>query len=330
MTVRRAVVISGGPGAEHEVSLASGRAIAAALRELGAEVVACVVARDGTWRTEGIEGLGAGLRALADGDVAVPALYGPWGEDGTVQGILETVGVPYVGSGVLASATCMDKAMTKLRLAAAGIRVAPGRTVGPSLRPDEAASIVAELGLPLFVKPLRGGSSYGVSRVTRAADLADAIRVAAGFGDAVLVEPEFRGLEIDIGVLERPDGTAEASPLLLIEPDAGEPFFTTEAKYERAGTRFLVPAPVEPGLAAALSDAALHAFRALGCAGLARVDFLVDERRGPIVNEVNTMPGFTEHSQYPRMWAAAGMPFARLVETLVETAIARSPGRAAA
>ena len=217
----------------------------------------------------------------------------------------------------------MDKALAKLRLAAAGISVAPGRTVGPRLGDREAASIVAEFGLPLFVKPVSSGSSFGVTRVTHAGDLAGAVAAAAAYSDSVLVEPEIRGREIDVGVLELPDGRATASPLLQIEPDPAEPFFSTAAKYERAGTRFLVPAPVGDALAAELSRTAVEAFRALGCSGLARVDFLVDERRGPIVNEVNTMPGFTEHSQFPRMWRAAGLAFTALVGTLAATAMAR-------
>jgi len=319
----RAVVISGGPGPEHDVSLGSGRAIAAALAELGFAVAACTVARDGAWTTDGRPGLDVALETLAAADVAVPALHGPWGEDGGVQGFLETVGVPYVGSGVLASATCMDKARTKLVLAMAGIGVAPGRAVGARLDIHTADTLVGELGLPLIVKPLRGGSSFGVTRVTNVADLPHAVAVAAAYGETVLVETQICGLEVDIGVLERPDRTALASPLLQIEADPSEPFFSTAAKYESVATRFLVPAPVDSGLAAAIADTALRAFTVLGCAGLARVDFFVDERRGLVINEVNTFPGFTEHSQFPLMWGAAGVSFTRLVATLVETAMTR-------
>ena len=323
MRARRAVVISGGPGAEHDVSLASGRAISAALRDLGVVVTTCIVARDGSWLTNGEPGVGDAIGALAAADVAFPALHGPWGEDGTVQGLLETVGVPYVGSGVLASAVCLDKALTKLRLAAAGIAVAPGRTVRSPLAAGDGDLLLADFGLPLFVKPVGSGSSFGVTRVARAEDLAAAVARAADYSDDVLVEPEVRGLEIDVGVLEHPSGRIEAGPLLQIEPDPAEPFFSTAAKYERAGTRFLVPAPVSGTLATELSDIAVRAFGALGCRGLARVDFLIDPRRGPIVNEINTMPGFTEHSQFPQMWRAAGLPFTALVRVLAETAMAR-------
>jgi D-alanine-D-alanine ligase len=323
--VRRVVVISGGRGPEHDVSLRSGRAIAAALRDLGCEVTTCLVAQDGALLTGGRRGLGAAIDALVASNVAVPALHGPWGEDGTVQGFLETVGIPYVGSGVLASATCMDKALTKLQLADAGIAVAPGLTVGASASAQVMAGLVDGLGLPLFVKPVRGGSSYGVTRVTQARDLPSAVGEAAAYGETVLVEAELRGPEIDVGVLELPDGTLATSPLLQIETDPAEPFFSTHAKYQSGLTRFLVPAPVDPGLAATLADIARRAFATLGCAGLARVDFIVDEVRGPILNEVNTFPGFTEHSQFPLMWRTAGMSFPELVGILLDTALARHP-----
>ncbi len=324
----RAVVISGGPGAEHDVSVAGGQAIATALRSLGWSVACCDVSRDGGWRTDGRPGLGPALQALLAADVAVPALHGPWGEDGTVQGFLDTVGVPYVGSGVAASATCMDKQRTKLVLAAAGIPVAPGRVVGCRVSTSDAAGLIEELGLPLFVKPVRGGSSYGVTRATRLEALQPAIATAAAYGATVLLESELRGREIDAGVMVRPDGTTAVSPLLQIEPDPGEPFFSTAAKYRSDRTRFLVPAPVDPGLATELADLALRAFEALECEGLARVDVIVDERRGPVVNEVNTFPGFTEHSQFPRMWRAAGLSFETVVSTLVETAVTRHQGQA--
>lgn len=327
---RRVAVICGGPGEEHDVSLASGRAIAAALRELGCEVVTCVVSRELAWQTDGHPGLEAAIAALRSADVAMPALHGRWGEDGTLQGFLDTLEVAYVGSGVAASAMCMDKARTKVALAAAGIRVAPGRTVDASVTSDDLAILALELGLPLFVKPLRGGSSFGVTRVTRLEDLHAAIATATVPGDGVLVEAELRGREIDLGVLQLPDGSILAGPALEIQADPGEPFFSTAAKYASDRTRFIVPAPVADPLGAELAEIARRAFGVLGCVGLARVDFFVDERWGPVVNEVNTMPGFTEQSQFPRMWSAAGMAFPALVQTLLDTALAgRYVGRAA-
>ena len=320
------VVVSGGPGPEHDVSLAGGRAIARSLRASGFTVTTAIVGRDGSWRTGRMPGLAAAVAELARAEVAVPALHGSWGEDGGVQGFLETLGVPHVGSGVLASATCMDKARTKLVLAAAGIAIAPGRIVREPLAPDEMAGLVRELGLPLFVKPVCAGSSYGVSRVTQAADLPEAVALAAQYGGRVLVEHALQGPEVDIGVLELPGGEVRASPALSIVADPGEPFFTTRAKYASDRTRFLVPAPIARETAEALRRLALDAFAALGCAGLARVDTFLDPELGPVVNEVNTFPGFTERSQFPTMWRAAGFAFPDLVRTLVDTALAHRPG----
>lgn len=321
----RVVVVSGGQGPEHDVSLAGGRAIARSLRASGCTVTTAIVGRDGSWRTGRATGLAAAIAELAHADVAVPALHGPWGEDGGAQGLFETLGIPYVGSGVLASATCMDKARTKLVLAVAGIAVAPGRVVREPLARAEMAGLVRELGLPLFVKPVCSGSSYGVSRVTRAADLPDAVALAARYGGRVLVERALRGSEVDIGVLELPGGEVRASPPLSIVADPGEPFFTTRAKYTSDRTRFLVPAPISPEAAEALRRLALDAFAALGCAGLARVDTFLDPELGPVINEVNTFPGFTERSQFPTMWRAAGIAFPDLVRTLVDTVLAHRP-----
>jgi D-alanine-D-alanine ligase len=319
------VVVSGGPGPEHDVSLAGGRAIARGLRAAGCAVTTVVVGRDGSWRTGRVPGLAAAAAELTRADVVVPALHGPWGEDGGVQGFLETLGVPYVGSGVLASATCMDKARTKLVLAAAGIAVAPGRIVHEPPAPADVAELVRDLGLPLFVKPVCAGSSYGVSRVTRATDLPEAVAVARRYGRRVLVERELRGPEVDIGVLELPGGELLASPPLGIAADPGEPFFTTRAKYASDRTRFLVPAPIAPEAADALHRLALDSFAALGCAGLARIDTFIDPELGPVINEVNTFPGFAERSQFPTMWRAAGVAFSDLVRMLVDTALAHRP-----
>lgn len=317
------VVISGGPGPEHDVSLAGGRAIARSLRTSGCTVTSAVVGRDGSWRTGRISGLAAAVAELARADVAVPALHGAWGEDGGVQGLLETLGVPYVGSGVLASATCMDKERTKVVLAAAGIAVAPGRVVGKAVTRAEMTQLVRQLGLPLFVKPVSAGSSYGVSRVVQETDLPRAVALAARYGERVLVERELRGPEVDIGVLELPGGELWTSPSLSIVADPAEPFFTTRAKYASDRTQFLVPAPIALNAEEALRRLAREAFVALGCAGLARIDTFIDPDLGPVINEVNTFPGFTERSQFPTMWGAAGVTFPELVRTLVDTSLAR-------
>jgi D-alanine-D-alanine ligase len=219
----------------------------------------------------------------------------------------------------------MDKARTKLVLAAAGIAVARGRVVRAPMARAEVSGLVRELGLPLFVKPVSAGSSYGVSRVVQATDLPEAVRLAARYDRRVLVERELRGPEVDIGVLELPRGELRVSPPLSIVPDPAEPFFTTRAKYASDRTRFLVPAAIAPEVAEALRRLALDAFAALGCAGLARVDGFIDPELGPVINEVNTFPGFTERSQFPTMWRAAGMAFPDLVRTLVDTALVHGP-----
>lgn len=319
---RRVAVICGGPGPEHEVSLRSGASIAAALRAGGDSVSMCVVSPRGEWQSAGRPGLAAAIGSLRRVDVAIPALHGPWGEDGGVQGFLDTLAVPYVGSGVLASATCMDKDRTKRVLAGAGVAVAPWAIASPTIDPDGARRLADELGLPLFVKPAVGGSSFGVSRVTTAAALPGAVELAARYCGKVLVERALGGREIDVAVLELPDRRRVVGPPLEIILGQADPFFTTAAKYTEGGVQFLVPAPLDQELAEALEETALRAFDVLGCAGLARVDGFVDPERGLVINEINTFPGFTEHSQFPRIWRAAGLEFPDLVRTLVDTALA--------
>jgi D-alanine-D-alanine ligase len=351
----RVAVIHGGTSTEHAVSVASGQGIIAGLRSAGHDVVPVLLERSGEWRT----GTGSGVRHAAETllgcDVAVPALHGVVGEDGTIQGFLEILGVPYVGSPVAASAVCLDKQLTKLVVAAAGVPVAPGLLV-PSERAVAATRSAGELerlvddvtaaGLlgPLFVKPVHGGSSVGVTRIDVVADrthrgrpgalaaelsatlsaaLSTALSTALEGGtDAVIVEAEVAGLEVDVPVLELPDGQVRCGPTLLVESDPDEPFFTETAKYVSAGTRFTVPAGLPPEQTRRLERLATTAYRALGCRGLARVDFIVG-RDGPVLNEVNTFPGFTPASQFPRMWAAAGLTYPELVDVLVRTAAAR-------
>lgn len=317
-------VIRGGTSTEHDVSLASGDGIAGAVRSLGHEVVDVVIDRDGTWRAGEAVGLPAVMGVLTQVDVVVPALHGSGGEDGTVQGLLDCIDVPYVGSGVLSSATCLDKARTKLVLAEAGLSVAAGVVVRRVDGVAAAARRLSSAGLagPLFVKPLRGGSSIGVGLVTAGAELAAALTAAFESDDAALVETQVVGREVDVAVLEQPDGSVVCGPPLEIHADPGEPFFTERAKYGAPGTRFVIPAPLDAATTRALEEAAVTAFAALGCAGLARVDTFVTPR-GIVVNEVNTMPGFTAHSQFPQMWAAAGMSYPELVATLLSTALTR-------
>ncbi|MEO6881640.1 MAG: D-alanine--D-alanine ligase family protein, partial [Mycobacteriaceae bacterium] len=266
---------------------------------------------------------------LATVDVVFPVLHGPQGEDGTLQGLLELAGVPYVGAGVLASAAGMDKEFTTKLLAADGLPVGT-RVV---LRPGVAAPTEADqqrLGLPVFVKPARGGSSLGISRVERWQDLPAAIALAREHDPKVLVEAAVTGREVECGVLELPTGELRASvpaEIRLAADETGEPdgFYDFETKYLGGGASYDVPARLDAAATRQVQEMAVAAFRALDCAGLARVDFFLTDG-GPVINEVNTMPGFTPSSMYPRMWAATGVDYPTLLSTLVDTAIARGTG----
>ncbi|PZQ90765.1 MAG: D-alanine--D-alanine ligase [Leifsonia xyli] len=316
----RVVVIGGGTSSEHEVSLASAAAIAAALDPDRFDVVRLTIRVDGSWALpDGSDLAGdlAGAVALLErADAAVAALHGPRGEDGTLAALLDLVGVPYVGSGVAAGALAMGKHVTKLLAADAGVATAPGLLVREADDPRLDA-----LELPLVVKPDRAGSSHGVTVVTERAALEAAIEAAFAFGPEVVVEAFVPGRELDVGVIEHPDGRLECLPPLEIVVPAGA-IFDAEAKYARE-PEFRIPAPVDAALGAELERAALAMFRAVGASGLARVDFFATEH-GLLLNEINTFPGFTSRSQVPRMAAAAGIGYPRLVELLLDTALARS------
>ena len=270
-------------------------------------------------------GAADGLAAALDVDVVFPVLHGPWGEDGTVQGLLELAGVPYVGNGVLASAAGMDKEFTKKLLAAEGLAV--GEYVVLRRGHDTVAEADRNrLGLPVFVKPARAGSSLGVSRVDHWADLDAAIAAARAIDPKVLVEAARIGREIECGVLEYPDGRVEASPTAEIGVPAGHDFYDFQAKYVDDAATFSIPADLNDVVTKQIQDMALRAFFALDAQGLARVDFFVTDGDQVVINEVNTLPGFTPISMYPRMWAAAGVSYAELVDLLVRTALARGTG----
>jgi D-alanine-D-alanine ligase len=265
---------------------------------------------------------------LASVDVVFPILHGPYGEDGTIQGMLELAGVPYVGAGVLASAAGMDKEFTKKLLAAAGLPIGDHLV----LRSNQSSPVPEEierLGLPLFVKPARGGSSIGVSRVSRIEDLPEAIAVARRYDPKVIVEKAIIGRELECGVLEFPDGSVKASVIgeIKVTPAEGScnGFYDFATKYLDDAAELNVPANISAEDSDVLRDLAIRTFNALDCQGLARVDFFLTEE-GPVVNEINTMPGFTTISMYPRMWAASGVDYPTLVTTMVETALARGTG----
>jgi D-alanine-D-alanine ligase len=267
---------------------------------------------------------GGVAQSLGSVDVVFPVLHGPYGEDGTIQGLLEMARVPYVGAGVLASAAGMDKEFTKKLLAAEGLPIGDYVVLHPS------ESVLSQqdrerLGLPVFVKPARAGSSIGVSRVANWEVLSAAVAEARRHDPKVLVEKAIRGRELECGVLELPDGTVAASTVGEIRVEGvrgGEDFAT---KYLDDGAELDVPAKVDDDVAEAVRALAIRAFRAIDCQGLARVDFFLTEN-GPLVNEINTMPGFTTISMYPRMWEATGLTYPALVDRLVQLALRRPTG----
>jgi D-alanine-D-alanine ligase len=353
----RLAVLSGGRSTEHAISCVSAGSVLDALADGPWELVPVGITRDGTWllpeadQSFAIQGerlpevqtgqpvvlVGdanfRGLRPLGGGepiaiDVVFPVLHGPYGEDGTVQGLLEMAGLPYVGSGVFASAAAMDKAHMKAMLQSAGLPSAPYAVLGAASDLSDADR--ERLGLPVFVKPARGGSSVGISKVSSWDQLPAALEVARESDPKVVIEAGVVGREVECGVLGQ--GGADAAEL----PEASVPaeikvsddyeFYDFAAKYLTDSTTFDVPADLPPEVTDELRRCAVAAFTALDCAGLARVDFFVTPDGGIVCNEVNTMPGFTPVSMYPRMWAASGVDYPKLVRRLVELALERGSG----
>ncbi|AXX33306.1 D-alanine--D-alanine ligase [Actinosynnema pretiosum subsp. pretiosum] len=353
MTQRKTkvAVVFGGRSSEHTVSCVSAGSVLAHLDRERFEVVPVGITRQGAWvvgsgdlaaleirdrQMPTVDALvpvsGGELTTVSpdsalDGvDVVFPLLHGAWGEDGTVQGLLELADLPYVGPGVLASAAAMDKEFTKTILRAAGLEVGSFAV----LRRDQATLSEADrdrLGLPLFVKPARAGSSVGITKVTEWADLDAAIAFARQTDPKVIIEAAVTGREVECGVLELPDGRVEASlPAELRVVGGGVDWYDFDAKYLDDVCEFDIPAKLADDTTERLRALAVEAFRALDCQGLARVDFFVTEDGGLVVNEINTMPGFTPISMYPRMWEVTGTSYRDLLTTLVETAIARGTG----
>jgi D-alanine-D-alanine ligase len=354
----RVAVLFGGRSTEHAISCVSAGSVLGALDPERYEVVPVGITPKGAWVLTGSDpaalaihgrelptvdggqavvlpgdptagGLvvvepGEGARVLHGVDVVFPVLHGPYGEDGTVQGLLEMAGVPYVGSGVLGSAVAMDKEFSKKLLAAEGLPVGPYAVVRPggSLPVEEQE----RLGLPVFVKPARGGSSIGISRVTDWADLPAALAVAREVDPKVLVEAAVPGREVELAVLEGRDGGAPEVSVPAEIRLTGRDWYDFEAKYLDDVSSLDIPADLDPAVAAELRALAARAFTALDCAGLARVDFFVGPAGELVVNEVNTMPGFTPISVFPQAWAATGIAYPELVSRLVETALARGTG----
>jgi D-alanine-D-alanine ligase len=267
---------------------------------------------------------GEGAQALAGVDVVFPVLHGRFGEDGTIQGMLEMAGVPYVGPGVFASAAAMDKEFTKKLLRAEGLDVG---TFAVVRRGDPVRALdLRHLGLPVFVKPARAGSSVGITKITDWAQLPDALDVAFAHDSKALVETAVPGREIECGVLEDESGRPVASVPAEIRVLRGHDWYDFEAKYLDDACEFDVPALLSAAQTDAVRDTACRAFTALDCAGLARVDFFLTADGRVVVNEVNTMPGFTPISMFPRAWAASGMDYPALVDHLLQDALRRGTG----
>ena len=351
------IVLFGGRSAEHDVSCVSARHVVAAADPEKYVVEPVGITREGCWveAAAALEALGTGPGALperlnaagpeieplpalvaggtgtAGPTVVLPILHGPMGEDGTVQGLLELARVPYAGAGVLASALCMDKTAANTMLAAAGIAHTRWRSVtlddpaaGDSELAPQVEAIIEDLGLPVFVKPASMGSSVGITRASTRQQVADGLRLASRYDRSIIVEEEARAREIEVAVL----GNDEPEASLPGEIVPGADFYDYADKYED-GAELLIPAPLDDGEIAACQSLAIDAYRALRVEGLARVDFLYEDGRdgrgdrGWLVSELNTMPGFTPISMYPKLWAATGLPYSRLIDRLVELALER-------
>lgn len=305
-----------------------GGALPASIDETSGALV--TMAGDPTARELTVHEPGSVPKALGEVDVVLPLLHGPYGEDGTIQGLLELAGVPYVGSGVLSSAVSMDKEIMKRLLVSAGLPVGPYTTVkrGEWQRdPDGVRAKVAALGMPVFVKPARGGSSIGISKVKDLDQLAEAVAHAQESDPKVIVEAMVHGRELEIGVLAGLDGHPPTASLPAEIKVLGEhEFYDLEAKYLDSTADIVLPAELEPEQLAEMRRLAVAAFEALECEGLARVDFFLADDGRFVINEINTMPGFTPTSMYPQMWAVSGVPYAHLVDHLIQEALARPAG----
>lgn len=319
-------LLFGGANTEHDVSLGSARGVLAAIDRRANDVVLIGADRHGRWhRVSEVDELettgadGTALPDLAGVDLVFPVLHGRFGEDGTLQGLLELAGVPYVGCGVLASALAMDKHQAAAVLRQAGIPVVDGAVVRT---PAAATAAAARFGYPVFVKPNRSGSSVGVTRVTGESGLQAAVELALAHDDLALVQPLDSGDEIDIGVLQLADGSLVTGAALRVHPASGAAFFDYSAKYTAGGARFEVPAALGDATLERLTDLAIRAFVALRCEGIARIDFFVGNDGAARVNEVNTLPGLSALSQYPAMFRAAGRDLPDVVSELIARGLA--------
>jgi D-alanine-D-alanine ligase len=336
----RIAVLGGGRSSEHDVSIASATSVAGAIDHERYQVIEVTIDRDGAWARDGAPvalvpaaGDQAWLMPLTGGaptevDLVFPVLHGPWGEDGTVQGLCETVGVPYVGADVAASAVGMDKAMFHVLAQAAGIpRVQTVIVTHAEWRADAQEvrdRVASAIGYPAFAKPARLGSSFGISPVPTEAELDAALDLAFAHDDKALVERRAMGREVEVGLLG--DHDPHASPLGEILHDSD--WYDHEAKYQPGGMRLEVPAEVPPHVQEHARDLAVRAWKAIGCSGLARVDFFL-EGEDLYVSEINTIPGFTATSVWGRLMGADGFDYPELIQRLIDLALERHQARAA-
>jgi D-alanine-D-alanine ligase len=350
----RVALLFGGRSAEHDVSVLSAGNVFRALDPARYDIVPIGIARSGTWFLCSVQGgkfptavpesgprvalIPGGLGRLAilpetegaapdlsrAADIVFPILHGPFGEDGTVQGLAEIAGVPYVGSGVLGSAAAMDKDVAKRLMRDSGLPIARFSSFSHGDVPNYDA-VVAELGSPVFVKPARLGSSVGISKAGRREEFAEAIAEAFRHDRKILVEEFVRGREIECGVLEGEDGSLTASLPGEIVPSDRHGFYTYEAKYlDEHGAAVKVPADLSRELSDQVRKLSIAAFCALGCEGLARIDFFLREDGKLVVNEINTLPGFTNVSMYPKVFEAMGVSYSELVDRLIRHGLARA------
>ncbi|MEA2446106.1 MAG: D-alanine-D-alanine ligase [Thermoleophilales bacterium] len=311
----KVAVLAGGRSSEHDVSLASAAAVRDGLIEGGHEPLWVEIARDGRWLHEGTDPLLAPGGGLLGVDVVFPVLHGPFGEDGTVQGLLELLDVPYVGAGVLASALCMDKVVFKDLMAQAGVPQVGYVALRDGSSPDAARA----LGLPVFVKPARLGSSVGISKATSSEELAEALRVAWEHDPLAIVEAMATGLEVECSVIGNGDPQASVPGEISIDAD----WYDYEAKYQPGGMELIVPARIPEETRERVRSLAREVFLRAGVTGLARVDFFVGEDGEVLVNELNTMPGFTPTSVFGKLWAETGVPYPELLDRLLKLAVER-------
>jgi D-alanine-D-alanine ligase len=318
----RVAVLEGGRSSEHDVSLASAAAVRAGVEAAGHEVAAVTLGRDGAWRHAG-EALA--LRpgeGLLDADAVFPVLHGPFGEDGTVQGMLELLDVPYVGAGVLASALCMDKVVFKQVLEAAGVPQVASLSVRESRWRSEPAAVEAELavlGTPVFIKPARLGSSVGIAKVWAESGIAAALDGAFAHDSLVIAEAFSVGIEVECSVIGNDEPEVSVPGEIVL---GGAEWYDFSAKYQEGGMELVAPARLPEAVREDVRRLARDTYLRVGCTGLARVDFFVEGDR-VLVNELNTMPGFTRTSVFPKLWEASGLAFPALCDRLVGFALER-------